>query len=331
MSIYRKLPTSSSCPDVDWFESLSLPTGRTFNCLGREKVALNDVIRTNEEGQVINLARETGTNRENIQNILNSIKVKGVLLDAQPPFLGTNDIVIDGYTRFEAILSLGLEYWVFNKVEPKTGFTWDDVWDEIGLGANDHPPSKSATRGDFRKRLGRWVAIQEKSPTQGQCVDWINRIPHSFSQQIVTNIAQEVLKQNRATSTMESVDPKTVTRRASKECDSRARIIPVNISGNTTYFKRAIIDALEAKSNPKVSEVVGVGYLKDTPAEEASEVRESGLKAIDQYNDWFELAFQERCRVGSSYRLFDINYIYPQIINEETEMIKVVRMKRPSK
>lgn len=325
MSNYRKLPTAASCPDVDWFESLPLPEGRTFNCLGREQVALDDVLRTNEDGQVINLARELGTNRENVQNLVNSIKIKGVLLDAQPPFLGTNDSLYDGFTRFEAILSLGLEHWVFNIVEPKEGFTWDDVWDEIGLGANDHPPSKAATRGDFKKRLARWVALQEETPTQGQCVDWINSIPHSFSQEIVTNIAQEVLKQNRASSTMESVDPKIVAQRVSQAYTNRVRVIPVNISGNKTYFKRAIFEALEAKSNPKVSEIVGVAYLKDTPAEQAEETRQSGLKTIDQYNDWFEQAFQERLKVGASYRLFDINYIYPQIIDEETEMIKVER------
>lgn len=325
MSNYRKLPTSASCPDVNWFEHLPLPEGRTFNCLGREQVALDDVLRTNEEGQVINLARELGTNRENVQDLVNSIKVKGVLLDAQPPFLGTNDSLYDGFTRFEAILSLGLEYWVFNIVEPKEGFTWDDVWDEIGLGANDHPPSKAATRGDFKKRLSRWVALQKETPTQGQCVDWINNIPHSFSQEIVTNIAQDVLKHNRAASTMESVDPKTVAQRVSQAYTNRVRVIPVNISGNKTYFKRAIFEALEAKSNPKVSEIVGVGYLKDTPAEVAEEVRESGLKIVDQYNDWFEAAFQERLKVGASYRLFDINYIYPQVIGEETEMIKVER------
>jgi len=325
MSTYRKLSTSASCPDVDWFESLPLPEGRTFVCVGREQVALSDVIRTNENGQVINLARELGTNRENVQNLANSIKIKGVLLDAQPPFLGTNDSLYDGFTRFEAILSLGMEYWVFNVVEPKEGFTWNDVWDEIGLGANDHPPSKAATREDFRKRLSCWVALQEETPTQGQCVDWINYIPHSFSQEIVTNIAQDVLKSNRASKTMESVDPKTVVQRVSQAYTNRVRVVPVNVSGNKTYLKRAVIDALEAKCTSKTSEIVGVGYLKDTPAEEAEAVRESGLKIIDQYNDWFEEAFQERLKVGASYRLFDISYIYPQVIGEETELIRVDR------
>ena len=325
MSLYRKLSTASSCPDVDWFESLPLPKGRTFVCVGREKVALSDVIRTNEEGQVVNLARELGTSKENVQDLINSIKVKGVLLDAQPPFLGVNDHLYDGFTRFESINSMGLEYWVFNIVEPKEGFTWDDVWDEIGLGANDHPPSKSATRGDFKKRLARWVALQEDVPTQGQCVDWINNIPHSFSQEIVTNIAQDVLKINRASSTMESVNPKEVVSRfrADRCLTNRVEIIPINLSGNNTYLKRAVFEALEAINNPKKDMIRGVGYLKDVPAEQAEEARKAGIELLNKYNDMFEEAFQKRMKSGAKFRLIDVDYICPQIIDEETEFMKV--------
>lgn len=325
MSNYRKLPTAASCPDVSWFEDLPLPEGRTFNCLGREQVALDGVLRTNEEGQVINLARELGTDRENVQKIVNSIKIKGVLLDSQPPFLGTNDSLYDGFTRFEAILSLNVEYWVFNIVEPKEGFTWDDVWDEIGLGANDHPPSKAASRGDFKKRLARWVALQEETPTQGQCVDWINNIPHSFSQEIVTNIAQDVLKSNRASKTMESVNPKEVVSRFRADVmgTNRVEVIPINLSGNNTYIKRAVFEALEAINNPKKDMIRGVGYLKDVPAEQADEARKAGIELLNKYNDMFEEAFQKRMKSGAGFRLIDVDYIYPQIIDEETEFKKV--------
>ena len=58
MSIFRKLPTASSCPDVSWFEELPLPTGRTFVCLSRQKFRLDQIERMNEEGQVVNIARD---------------------------------------------------------------------------------------------------------------------------------------------------------------------------------------------------------------------------------------------------------------------------------
>ena len=328
MSNFRKLPTASSCPDVDWFKDLPLLEGRTYVCIRREKIKLDQIERTNAEGQVVNIARELGTNKENVQDLANNIKINGVLLDAQPPFVGTNDRLFDGFTRTEAIIGMGLEYWVFNVVEPKEGFTWSDVWDEIGLGANNHPPSKSATRGDFSKALARWVAIQEQEPTQGQCVDWINNIPHSFSQEIVTNIAEKVLKTQRAINTVESVDSKGVVSKVRQEMDTltnRVDIIPFNVSGNPTYFKRAAFDVLESISNPKKDMRIGVGYTKDIPAEEMNAVREEGLKKIEEINDLFEAAFQLRMKRGANFKLLDISYMMPQIIDVESSLIPVER------
>ncbi len=325
MTNFRKLPTASSCPDVDWFKDLSLPTGRTFVCTGREKIKLDQIERTNAEGQVVNIARDLGTNKENVQDLANNIKINGVLLDAQPPFVGTNSQLFDGFTRIEGIIGMGLEYWVFNVVEPKEGFTWSDVWDEIGLGANNHPPSKSATRGDFTKALARWVATQEQEPTQGQCIDWVNNIPHSFSQEIVTNIAEKVLKTQRASKTCESFDAKSVTSTVKQKLNltNRSEVIPFNLSGNTTYLKRATFDVLESIANPKTSERVGVGFVQKTPAEEINTVREEGLKSIEKINDLFEAAFQVRMKRGDDFKLLDIKYMMPQVIDVETSLIRV--------
>lgn len=325
MSNFRKLPTASSCPDVDWFKDLPLPIGRTFVCIGREKIELDQIERTNAEGQVVNIARELGTNKENVQDLANNIKINGVLLDTQPPFVGTNFQLFDGFTRTEGIISMGLEYWVFNVVKPNEGFTWSDVWDEIGLGANNHPPSKSATRGDFTKALARWVATQEQEPTQGQCVDWINNIPHSFSQEIVTNIAQKVLKTQRASNTVESFNAKSVTTKVKQKLNltNRSEVIPFNLSGNSTYLKRAAFDVLECIANPSKTEQVGVGFVKDIPAEEIDTVREEGLKSIEKINYLFEAAFQSRMKRGGDFKLLDIKYMMPQVIDVETSLIPV--------
>ena len=45
MEKYRKLPTEQSCPKEDWFEA-ELPTGRTFNCIGRREVELTQPVRS---------------------------------------------------------------------------------------------------------------------------------------------------------------------------------------------------------------------------------------------------------------------------------------------
>ena len=327
MPQYRRLPSENSCPKVDWFKDLDLPQGRTFKCDRREVVQLDHIERENENGQINNIAREVGTNKENYLAIANNIKVNGVLLDAQPPYLTTEGVLIDGYTRFEALDSLKITHWVYNIVEPKEGFTWDDVRDEVGLGANNHPPSKPATQGDFKTALARWVSIQDKTPTSGECQDWINNIPHSFTPSIVAKIAESVLKNNATKASMESLDAPDVIRKTKElhgDCfTDRVKIIPINISGNKTYFQRIVCDRISALSNPKVSETYMVGYTKGIPANEVEQVRQDGLEFAEKINEEFEKAFQVRSDRGSSFKLMDIEAFIPQVIGEETDLIKV--------
>ena len=126
MPQYRKLPSENSCPKVDWFKDLPLPKGRTYTCDKREVFELDHIERENENGQVINIARETGTSKENYLAIANNIKVNGVLLDAQPPFISEDGVLKDGFTRYEALYSLGITHWVFNIVN--NTFKVCDIW-----------------------------------------------------------------------------------------------------------------------------------------------------------------------------------------------------------
>ena len=70
---------------------------------------------------------------------------------------------------------------------------------------------------------------------------------------------------------------------------------------------------------------IGVGYTKGIPAEEMNAVREEGLKKIEEINDLFEAAFQVRMKRGANFKLLDINYMMPQIIDVETSLIPVQR------
>ena len=320
MPNYVPLPTAASCPDVSWYEGLELPSGKTYITLRRERVKLDTIDRCNEHGQVVNIARQLGTDKENVQRIATSIKVKGILVDVQPPYLGTNNRLMDGYTRTESYFSVGLEYAVFNIVEPREGYTWQDVWDEIGLGANDHPPSKGSTREDFAKRLAAWIARQNEVPSIGECQNWVNAIPHSFTQAIVANMCSKVLEAARASATMEAVNDTIVKRRAKDEAVATAPI-PVNISGDGTYIKRAAINALYAMS--KGEQPIGITFTKGISADNVDAVREEGIKHIDELNEMFERAFQERLRRGENFKLLDVQYHMPQVIGQEHELIPV--------
>ena len=322
---FRKLPAQNCCPQKDWFDHLPLPTGRTFKCIGRDLINLDHVERQNEHGQILNVVRELGTDRDNRSAIVNNIQVNGVLLDAQPPFLSTQNVLFDGFTRYDCFKILKASHWVFNIVEPKEGFTWDDVRDEIGLGANNHVPSKPATEKDFEKRLCAWIASQDEVPSNGKCVDWIDSIPHSFTRVRVTKIATRALNSHATKNSMESLTPPDVVQKTVKSVDlpKGTKVLPLNINGNKTYFQRLAFDKINAINDEKVSDTFMVGYTTKTSAEDVSDVRRNGLLVADEINQAFEKVFQERSRRGESFKLIDIKAFAPQIIGVEEDLIHV--------
>jgi hypothetical protein len=301
MNSYHPL---TNAPSPDWFESLPLPEGRTYVCLGRQAIDLDDVTRTNAQGQITNIARSKGTDKELAQELAGSMKTKGVLIDAQPPFITNTNLLLDGYTRFEAIASLGIESWVFNVVEPKEGFTEQNVWDEIGLGANDHPPSKRATRQDFSVRLKAHLQTMDISEvTEGYCIDWINRIPHSFSQVVVSNIASKCLSAVRSAETVETLSPADVVRLSKKQIEGE--IVPI-------------------KQFSKGKDPVLVGYVNNTGSDELESIRNNAKQQVDRINSDFEALFQRRLKEGEKFKLVSLDYHAPQVVGVETSLVKVV-------
>ena len=309
----------TNTPSPEWFESLPLPEGKTYVCLGRRAIDLDDVTRTNVNGQTTNIARSKGTDKEHSQELAGAMKTKGVLIDAQPPFITSTNRLLDGYTRFEAITSLGLESWIFNVVEPKEGFTEQDVWDEIGLGANDHPPSKRATRSDFTVRLKAHLQTMDISDiTEGYCIDWINRIPHSFSKVVVSNIASKCLTAVRSAETMETLSPRDVIKISKKQVEGE--IVPINISGNIDYFRRAAMESM--KQLAKGKDPVLVGYVNDTEADELESVRNDAKRQVDRINADFEALFQRRLKEGEKFKLVSLDYHAPQVVGVETSLVE---------
>ena len=126
---------------------------------------------------------------------------------------------------------------------------------------------------------------------------------------------------------MESFDASDVVRKT-KELNgnsftNRIKIMPVNISGNKTYFKRVVCDRVEALANPKIDRTYMVGYTKYVPAEDVEQVRKDGLEYAEKVNAWFENAFQLRMKQGARFKFLDIQAFVPQVIGEETDLIKV--------
>lgn len=314
---YIKLPSVAVTPEVSWFAKLPLPEGNTYRVIERRVLGI-DSVNTVVNGYEFNIARAAGTDHNNKDALKSSISVNGVLVSVQPPYaLASSLSLIDGYTRYQALLELGITHWVFNIVEPKEGFTEQQVRDEIGLGANNHPPSKAATQEDFKKRLSTWVSNfrseNEELPSLGNCIDWVNSIPHSFTQKQVADLSEKVLKNVLCSNTVASFDAPGVRKFAQRHLDDET-IVPFNASGNITYVRRAFFDALQALEKDEVPQLLA--YTQGVLAEDLPQVRKAAQLTVDRYNDLFEKAFERRFR-DSNFRLFDLKGFVPQIVDEE--------------
>ena len=317
-------------PQLSWYDELELPSGRTYEVTERVVRNLDDVNREavgHEQGG--NSARSVGRDHVNKDLIKNNILVNGLLVSVQPGYL-YNDDLYDGFTRYDAELELGYTHAVFNKVTLKDGFTEEEMRDEIGLGANNHPPSKAATIGDFKVRLTSYVdnyEIQNNTlPSMGDCIDWMNNIDHSFMQKQVIDLAETVLKSKRCSKTVSPFSSKDVTIFAATNADEDVnKVIPLNISTQKggrikqTYFDRAIAAAL-----PHAGDAKFIAFTQGIEAVDIPRFRQLAQDQVDAANDAFERAFQKRLEEGKSFKMFKIEGYIPQIIGEEeaSELIR---------
>ena len=321
---FEKINVPCGVPNLDWFKNLELPKFRTANVVGLEIRDCSSIIYTNDKGQEINVARSTGTDYVNREKIRNSIEVNGIQIDAIPPVILPDGISVDGFTRGGALKVLEQERWVYLVVDLKSEFSIEDLKDELGLGCNNHSPSKPATEDDFEVRLRNWIARQEDSPTVQECMNWWNSIPHSFSQKVVENRCNKVVNNIMASSSMVSFNKEaaeTVAKKILKEkLPENAAVIAIN-NGNTTYHKRAFFEALESVAEGKVP--VPVGFLQNVTAEKADDERKKLTKQIAKLNKMFRVA-AEKYNTDPTFELLSIEGFVPQAlgIEDPSELIR---------
>ena len=314
---FENISVPCGVPKLDWFKNLELPKFRTANVVGLEIRDCSSIIYTNDKGQEINVARSTGTDYVNRERIKTSIEVNGIQIDVIPPVILRDGTSVDGFTRGGALKVLEQEKWVYLVVGLKDGFSIEDLKDELGLGCNDHSPSKPSTEDDFEVRLRNWILRQESSPTVQECMNWWNSISHSFSQKIVENRCNKVVNNIMASSSMVSfnkVEAETVAKKILKEkLPENAAVIAIN-NGNKTYYQRAFFEALQVVSNGKVP--VPVGFLQNVTAEKADDERKKLTKNIAKLNKMFRVA-AERYNTDPTFELLSIEGFVPQALGAE--------------
>ena len=320
MLTYKKIIPGQT-PDLAWYDNLELPEGRTYRVKRRVVRPLDQINTTNSAGQEGNVVRSVGTDNVNQELIKNNMAVNGLLVSVQPGYI-FNDDLFDGFTRFNSMLDLGWLEAIFNELELKEGFTEQEMRDEIGLGANNHPPSKGATINDFKKRLNGYISsfksFNNTLPTTGNCIDWVNNIPHSFVQKQVIDLVDNCLKSHRCTASVVSFDSKKTNTFAAKHCDDPMNTLPLNVSADKgggvkgTYFDRVLIKSLYVGGD-----ISFLGYTQGIEAEDISYFREKAYDKINAANKAFEQAFQKRLKEGESFKMFSLEGFVPQIIGEE--------------
>jgi len=122
--------------DISWYENFQLPQYRTVDVIGIKVLKTEDILFKNTSGQIINLARAVGTDKENVRCLKDSFVSQGWNTSKLPPIVEESDLSLyDGFSRHEGLLQLDQQYGFYLVVRRKSQFTVDDTIDEIGLGA----------------------------------------------------------------------------------------------------------------------------------------------------------------------------------------------------
>lgn len=180
-------------PDINRLPSVE--KRRKFRSANYKTTIVEDLANIDVGGKTIkNRARSAGTDNNNTENLYGEFEC-GIRYDQLPPIVSYVEGVlklIDGFTRFRALVRRGQIAWAFDVYELNPGYTVDDLFDEIGLGANSHPASKSAEEKDFVTRGINWVNRQDHFVSVDEIRDWVNSIRHTFTQKKVNAIVKNI-------------------------------------------------------------------------------------------------------------------------------------------
>ena len=123
-----------------------------------------------------NKARSIGLKFKAIHELISDFS-KGIRYDQPLPIVVVYDneyYLIDGFHRVTALSRIHQESWIFDLYQLEDGFTLDDLFDEVGLGSNDHPPSTPSSKEDFILRGIKWVERQKGTVSKEKIQSWLD-------------------------------------------------------------------------------------------------------------------------------------------------------------
>lgn len=323
------VPFNSPCDVVDLsaYKSLKLPQYRTVEVIGVKNLSVDSINFKNSSGQVINLARSTGTDKENVKALKDSFLNQGWDITKTPPIVEEEDNTLyDGFSRHEALLNKDHQESPYLVVRRKSKFTADDVIDEIGLGANNHSPSRRASMADFKKRFGAFLIRQKESGkevTVNDGIEWFATIPNTFSDERILIAIEESFSKVKASQNMEAFTKRDAQQKGADLLNlDRSKVFAINKQGggkSRTYLQRAVVDIIEYyKEHADVPSVVG--FLSGVEAEKSEAKRKELEKDVEKINRAMS-SLADCYKRDPDYNFIKLVGHLPQIIDEETDLI----------
>ena len=314
----------------DLFKGVTVPSYNTVEIVGIQILRTDLICFQNAHGQIINKARGIGTDKENVRLLSDSIGHHGWDTRHVPPIVEQDDLSLyDGFSRHESLLTLGKEIAPYLVVRRKPSFEVEDVIDEIGLGANNHSQSKRHTIVDFKKRFAAYIIRREQEGLETTVADgikWFDSIPNIFNDTQIRDAVEDTFAVRRAKDTMESFTKPQAEKKGREllKLGSQDKVFAFgkrpSKDGRSHYRKRLIADVFEHfATTGELPQVVG--YTEKYSAEEADAARRDLKKEIDDVNEMF-LQFVGAYKATQISKLFDFKGFVPQIIDEETGLIK---------
>ena len=315
-------------PDTQWWnENCKIKTFKTVTPIGFKVRPISELNNMNEAGLRLNPARSQGIDWQNVRALELSFINQGFDTTKMPPIVLTDGKVIDGNTRVEALRNIEQGYICVYEVEIKEGYDIEDVYDEIGLGMNNHLASKPIQKSDCVKRLALFfkrMGITEKQ----KGIEWFSTFDHPFTKGQVNEIVDKVVKNKRVEDTMSPFKMDSA-RKWLEQNGKETDVVMLNCTGTKrskeTYFLRTLNEVLERFD--KTSEILPiVGFVSNVEAEDVDEARKSAeveIKRLNKAINNLSVKIREAHAKGEDFELLQLDAWMPQVTDKEHDLVKV--------
>ena len=326
--MFYKVDRPCGMPDPQWWEdNCKVKSFRTVNAIGFKVRPIDELKNENEAGQKLNPARSQGIDFQNVNALQLSFVNQGFDTTKMPPIILTDGQVIDGNTRVEALRNIEQNFVCVYEVEVKDGFIIDDVYDEIGLGMNNHLASKPMQKGDCEKRLALFFGrIGEENVEKG--IEWFSTFDHPYTKDDIKSIIDKVIAKKRFADTMSPFKAKTA-RKWLEDHNYNSDVVMLNAQKSKqsaeTYLLRAFYEVLIHFN--ETSEIKPMtGFLSGFDAESANEARKQAKKQAKILNKAINnlvVKAKESHSQGEDFELIKLDQWMPQVTGKEDDLVTV--------